>query len=143
MSTVNRAYPAGLAAILAVDVDLVSDTLSVQLVDEGFVFDSTDETLADVDAGVRVGPLTTVAGTRSTVGRSLVTDTAITSVPSVSASADEVAGVLLVGPGATDADRALICVWMRGADRTPIVVNPDGGAIEVEFLDGVILTLGG
>ena len=139
----NRAYPWGCRAILDQSIDLVADTLSLQLVDETFTFDETHEYLADVPTGEKLGARTAVSGTRSYVGSTLYTNAPFTAISAVSATPDDVGGVLLVGPGASDAVRTLLYCWQRGVDRTPIVVVTDGGNVNVEFIDGVILTLGG
>jgi hypothetical protein len=142
MIATNRIYPSGVAAIFDGTIDMIADDLALQVVDDTFEFDAAHNTLDDVPSGQRHGNITDIAGTRSITAGALVTDTPTTTLLGVGAG-PELAGVLLVGPGATAADRALIGVWTRRSDRTPIVVVADGGSVEVEFVDGHILSIGG
>lgn len=133
MATVlNSWYPSGLASIGDGTIDLDTDTLVLVLIADGHVFDAAMVTLADVDgADVLSAPLT-LAGARSMIGRTLVTDTALQTFPSVAASVFEVGGVILATDGATDADRLLLHLWQREGD-VEIVVVTDGGDVELEF----------
>ena len=137
----NNAYPSIWGPVVEQTVDLIGDVLKLQLVDATFVFDAADVTLADIDAGMRVGPLTTVTGTRSMDGATLVTATADQTVTAV--SGDPVAGWVYVIGGATDADRLLVAHVGRRSDTTPIYVVPDDGDMDVLIPAGRILTIGG
>lgn len=137
----NNAYPSIWPLVVDQTVNLLTDTLKLQLVSVDFVYDATDVTFADVASGLRVGPLTTVTGARSMTGPTLVTATPDQTVTAV--SGDDIAGWLYVLDGATDADRRLVAHVARKADTTPIHVVPDGSDIPVTIPSGRILTIGG
>jgi hypothetical protein len=139
---ISRATPAGVAAILGDDIDFVTDPLSLQLIIDGADLDPLPATLDDVAGGDRVGALTEIAGTRSIDGTALVTDEPVTVIEDVD-DGELVTAVLLVGPGATDADRVVVGVWSQRGDTTPLAVATDGGDVEFEFPGGVILNIGG
>lgn len=141
----NRWYPKGLAAILNGDVDFDTDTLAVILTDDTFAFNSAHDFLNDIPSGQLVGSRTNIAGTRViTPGTS--TTVVTTSVPTTtiaSVSGDDVAGVLLIVEGGSDAARRLLHHWEKQGDTTGILVETDGGDIEVTFRAGEIMRLSG
>lgn len=141
MTVTNRWYASMLGRLLAGQVDLTSDDLLLVLVDDSFVRDDSDEVLDDIDPARRIGDPAPVLGTITSTAGQLTSDVTVHLFDDVAVDPDEVAGLLVVVDGATDADRYLVASYLRQADTTPIVVETNGGDIEVEFLDGVLLRL--
>lgn len=137
----NRIYPSIIGPALSGTVNLTSDTLLVQLVSEAYVFAYDHATLADIDAGERVGDPIELVGTRSWTGGTLATDETTQTFPGI--TGDPVTGWVYALDGASDGDRRLVAHDARAGDTTPILVTPNGGDIVLTLPGGVILSIGG
>lgn len=132
MSAFTDAFRSDLAAWLITQLD------SVQLLGDDYAVGS-DETLADIAGGDRRGSLTPINGALSYDSGWVVTDDPITTVAAVPSSPDDVGGVALIGPGATEADKRIVAYIDTRSDRTPIAITTDGGDIDVDFVGGRIM----
>jgi hypothetical protein len=134
MTVHNNWYPAGLAAIGAATINLAADTLRLVCINDLYVFNDTHTNVTAI-ASYEIGSAVAVAGTRSMVGRTLVTDTAVTTIPTVPVDTNEVGGIVLYH--ATTG--TLLHLWQREGD-IEIVLVTDGGGVEIEFTEITTLT---
>lgn len=129
-------YPKGLKAILDGDVDLLADTISMQMYSGAAVFDETHDFLNDI-AGTKQGSPVTLTGKSTTDG--LFTAT----VGAFSPPADEtiVAVVLYVNTG-VDSTSRLLAFLDEKADGTAMAIETDGSSFFLNW-NGPIFSIGG
>lgn len=128
MTVVNRWFAAGLAEVARKNIDLETDVLNLQCVKDTYTFNVAHDNISDL-ASFTIGTEAAVAGTRAMVGGTLVTDTAVTTIPTVPVDAHDVGGIVLWH----DTSGTLLAIWQRQGDTTELVVVSDGGDVEVEF----------
>lgn len=131
----NERYPKGLKAILDGDVDLLVDTIRLQLYSGAAAYDESHDFLDDV-AGTKRGSPVTLTGKSTTDGKFMAT------VPALSPPTSTiVAAVLYVSTGVDSTSRLLAWIDER-ADGTPLSLAADGSSFTLNW-NGPIFSIGG
>jgi|SRR5271170_3900872 len=126
----NRFYPLGLQAFAEGQVDFLTDTIKLALVAQPYSFDSTDQFVADLQAGspavsqivTRSGALTTPSAANGVLSADPATFTAVTGVP--------VFYLVLYKDTGSDATSPLLIFYDTG---TNIPLTPNGGDVVASF----------
>ena len=131
----NERYPIGLKAMADGDIDLLVDTISMQLYSGAAVYDAAHDFLSDV-AGTKRGSAVTLTGKDTTGGQFTAT------VPAVTPPASTiVAAVFYVNTG-VDATSRLLAFIDERADGTPLSLAADGSTFTLNW-NGPIYSIGG
>jgi len=131
----NERYPISLKAILDGDIDLLVNTISLQLYSGAAVYNAAHNFLNDV-AGTKRGSAVTLTAKATTDGKFTAT------VPPVSPPASTiVAAVFYVNTG-VDSTSALLAFINQKADGTPLSIVADGSAFSFNW-NGPIFSIGG
>lgn len=125
-------YPKGKDAAWSGAIDLTSDDVRVQLLDDTATYDPADGFLDDLGS-VLVGSGVAVPGL-SMVDGELFSSAPTVTIPSVAAGDDVAAAVLYVHTGTPSTSR--LVAWVdRNPDTTPISFITNGDDIEVGLPD--------
>lgn len=126
----NALYGKGKEALLSGSINLVSDTIKAQIVDgaDYTVNLSTDDALADIPGGARVGSAVTLTGKSVTLG---VFDAADATVSSVTGDQSEI--LVIYKDTGVEATSLLIAYIDTG---TNLPVTPNTGDIAIAWNNG-------
>jgi hypothetical protein len=131
----NTIYPLAKDAAWTGTVDLSSDDVRVQLLDDTAVYDATDEFLDDLGAAL-VGSGVALPGLSMSAGE-LSSSAPMVTIPSVASGDDVAAAVLYVHTGTPSTSR--LVAWIdTNPDTTPIDLTTNGDDIEVGLPDPLV-----
>lgn len=126
----NALYPSAKTSFLQGEIDLVSDTIKVQLVDlADYTYSSSHEFLNELAAAARVGSAVTLTGKTVIDG---VFDAADVSVPAV--TGDSVEAYVLYKDTGNEATSRLIAYFDSAASGLPL--TPSGEDVSIVFSNG-------
>lgn len=131
----NTRYPTGLKALADGDVDLLVDTISMQMYSGAAVYNAAHDFLNDI-AGSKAGSPVTLTGKATTGG--VLTAT----VPPFSPPAVTVIAIVLYKNTTVDSTSQLLAWIDQKSDGTPIDIDGDGSAITLNWT-GPIYSIGG
>jgi len=125
----NAFYTSALKAFLDADIDLLTDTIKVQMIDAAdYSFSAAHDFLDDVPAGARVGTAATLASKTTAGGVFDAADVTFTSV-----TGDPLEAIIIFKDTGVEATSNLICYIDTG---TGFPLTPDGGNITLTFDSG-------
>ncbi len=131
----NVAYPKGLKALLDKDVDLLVDTISMQMFSGAAVYNAAHDFLDDI-AGTQQGSSVTLTGKDTTSGIFTAT------VPAFTPPASTIIAVVLYVNTGVDSTSRLLGWIDQKADGTPLSVVTDGSTFSLNWT-GPIFSIGG
>ncbi|HEY1119881.1 MAG TPA: hypothetical protein VGE43_19355 [Acidimicrobiales bacterium] len=131
----NRVYPWAKDRLLAGQIDITSDDLRVQLVDDAAAYDAADDVLGDLGA-VTVGTAVSIGTVTSDAGAVSALSPVVT-VTDAPAAADVAGFVVYVESGS--APTRYLLAWIdTAADTTAISLTTTGDDIDVTLADPFI-----
>ena len=149
MAHVCKAYYPGMVALANKEIDLDTDTIKVALMETGFVYDLTDEDMADISAdelnagnGDTNGYFAGFAGTGrqalankaiAAIATGMKFDAGDTTFAAMAAALPDVHAAVVYHHNTADADSKLLFVM----DFDP-VFDPDGNDLSIQWhVDGI------
>lgn len=130
----NRVYPSAKDHLWAGEIDITSDDLRVQLVDDTAVFDDDDEVLGDLGA-VTVGSAVSIGAVVSSGGE--LGDASPVTITDAPGATDVGAFVIYVESGSA-LTRYLIAWVDTASDSSPVGFTTDGDDVIVNLADPFI-----
>ena len=131
----NTAYPTGLKALLDKDIDLLVDTISMQMYSGAAVYNAAHDFLNDV-AGTKQGAFVTLSAKDTTGGIFTAT------VPAFTPPASTIVAVVLYVNTGVDSTSRLIGWIDQKADGTLLSIVTDGSTFSLNW-NGPIFSIGG
>jgi hypothetical protein len=132
----NAVYPKAKEAMLTGDVDLIAETVRLQMFDDDVVYDATDEFLDDV-AGTALGAAVEITAKDVTNGQFTGTNGSFTPTAGATVSAL----VVFIDSGSEATSRVLAYLDTKG-DTAPIAIVTTGDPMLLHWTDPY-LSIGG
>jgi hypothetical protein len=134
----NTVYPLAKEGFMSEDIDLLVDTISIQMFADDSVYDATDEFLSDV-TGTQVGSPVTITSKDVTDGQFTSTTPSLLFTPPGGFTVTTL--VIYVNTGSDATSRVLSWIDTKG-DTTPISMVTTGDSINLHW-DDPFLSIGG
>lgn len=131
----NELYPKGLKALMDKDIDLLVDTVNMQLYSGSAVYNSAHQYLSSV-AGTKRGAPVTLTGKDTTDGKFTAT------IPAFSPPVSTIIAVVLYVSTGVDSTSPLLAYIDTKADGTPLSITADGSSFLLDW-SGPIYSIGG
>lgn len=132
----NAVYPETVSAVMAGDIDFLSDSIRVLMVDATYIYSAAHDFLNDVGGGSRVGTAVALTGKSVDLGVLFADPVTFTAV-----TGDTVTGLIIYRHTGVESTSELIDFIDRKADSTPFAIVPNGGNITLTWPSGRVVKI--
>lgn len=133
----NANYPLGLDEFLDGEINYLTDTIKIQMVDASYVYSAAHNALDDVAASSRIGDPVTVTGKSRGFGQAYSDDVVFENVP----GGDTVAALVVYQHHASEAAARLIAYIDTFGDSTPIDIDTNDGDLTFTWPNGILFKI--